>query len=154
MDTFYIVYFIVHFFISILIDSAIALPESLTLPLQKTLLQTQITQNHDFLLVEKPVWLQTFVWVEIILQVPFFAWAAYALAKKNKKAYIACLIYGVEASTTTLGCLGEVAMCSLDFKLKAKLFAIYFPTFLIPLYMTYDFGTRLYRIVGEKSKIK
>lgn len=153
MDTFYIVYFVVHFFVSLLIDSAIALPDKLTLPIQHKLLEIQISQNKDFLLVQKPVWLQTFVWVEIILQLPFFVWAAYALAKKNRKAYVACLIYGVEASTTTLGCLGEVACGDLASGDKLKLLAIYLPTFLIPLWMTIDFSRRLVKIIGE-SKIK
>lgn len=153
MDKFYIAYFLLHVVITLAIDSTIALPRDWVFAFQRQLGDFHIAKNHDLLVASKPTWLKTFVWVEILLQTPFFVWASYDLWKKNKRVYPAVLAYGVEASTTTLACVAEVAVLpQLTTAERLNLVAIYLPTLLIPLYMAYDFFMRISTELTTKAK--
>lgn len=153
MDTFYAGYFVIHFFVTLLVDAAICLPPVLRFRIQDRLLELHLELNNDTLIAERPVWLQAFVWLELIFQAPFFVWAAFRLTRGNRKGcYLACLVYGVEASVTTFACLAEIACdARRDAVTKTRLLAIYLPSFLIPAYMTWDFYGRLKLFVDRKS---
>ncbi|KAK9450376.1 transmembrane protein 6/97 [Limtongia smithiae] len=149
LDFFYFVYFILHIFVTCVVDSAGLLPPSRRAWFQTALLQVQIEQNKDPLMANPPVWLRLYLLVELVVQLPIFIFGAIALYKNSRKVYIALLIYGVNASITTLACLGEIVWgypnAPLTFDERASLFWIYLPTFLIPLAMTIDMVDRMVR---------
>lgn len=82
-DTFYFLYFLLHIPITVLIDSALAIPKEYQLNIQKSLLEFHIGQNKDFLLANPPSWLTVFGWIELVLQLPFFFIGAAALFKSE-----------------------------------------------------------------------
>ncbi|KAK9358641.1 transmembrane protein 6/97 [Lipomyces starkeyi] len=146
LDTFYFVYFVLHIFITLIIDSAGVIPPDSRPTFQKALLKIQIEENKDPLMANVPVWLYTFIGVEVLFQLPVFIGGAWGLYKDYEKTYIALLIYGVNASITTLACIAELAWNE-EFMLsrveRQKLIWIYFPTFLIPLILTVDMAVRI-----------
>lgn len=151
-DRLYVGYFILHLFITLLIDSAIVLPENWVLRFQRQLLDLHVRLNSDLIVQTKPIWLQTFVWVEILFQTPFFVWAALDLTAGNRRVWPAILVYGVEASTTTLACVVESAMLPLGLSERMNLVFIYLPTFVVPLILLVDFFWRIQKKL-EKVKI-
>ncbi|KAK9338957.1 transmembrane protein 6/97 [Lipomyces starkeyi] len=147
LDTFYFVYFVLHIFITLIIDSAGVIPPDSRPTFQKALLKIQIEENKDPLMANVPVWLYTFIGVEVLFQLPVFIGGAWGLYKADfKRTYIALLIYGVNASITTLACIAELAWNE-EFMLtraeRQKLIWIYFPTLLIPLILTVDMAVRI-----------
>ncbi|KAK9235639.1 transmembrane protein 6/97 [Lipomyces kononenkoae] len=146
LDAFYFVYGVLHIFITVAIDSAGVIEHDSRPGFQKALLKVQIEENKDPLMANVPVWLYTFIGVELLFQLPVFIGGAWALHRDYKKAYIALLIYGVNASITTLACIAELAW-NQEFELtggeRQKLIWIYFPTFLIPLILTVDMAARI-----------
>lgn len=156
MDRFYIAYCVLHIFISLAIDAAIALPSDWKHPLQAQILDLHMTLNKDPLLLTPPLWLKGFFWLELIFQIPFFAWAAVDLAKGKKRVWPACLAYGIEASTTTFACLVEILFSTAveSEAVRWKLIWIYAPSLLIPLIMALDFGRRILNVLTAKPKLE
>ncbi|GMM49620.1 Ema19 protein [Starmerella bacillaris] len=154
IDKFYTAYFWFHVAITLLVDAAIALPVKYQFDIQKAMLSTHIAMNNDVLVAAKPAWLQGFVWIELVLQVPFFIWAGIALPKNDIRVYPAILAYGVEASTTTFACLVEI-LSNPDISAADQrgLMGLYLPTFIIPLLMAVDFGLRISKkLKAQQSK--
>lgn len=155
MDKFYIGYFLVHILTTVAVDSAIALPEKWTFPFQTKMLDMHMSMNNDPLIAASPIWLRAFVWVEIVLQTPFFFWAAHDLYKNKKRVYPAIVAYGVEASTTTLACLAEIAFNNtLATDHKVKMLGLYIPYLLIPLLLAVDFSRRIISDLNSAPKLK
>lgn len=153
LDKIYAYYFMIHIPISLLVDSAIAVPPEWWLPFQKTLAGIQINDNKDALFAARPIWLQSFVWVEILIQVPFFAWAAGKLLQGNERVWVGMVIYGIEAAITTFACLIEVFYLEgLTRPEHIKLIGLYLPTFIIPLIIAGDFASRINSRLGAKAK--
>ncbi|KAK9325407.1 transmembrane protein 6/97, partial [Lipomyces orientalis] len=146
LDAFYFVYFILHIFITVAIDSAGILPPDSRPSFQKALLKIQIEENKDPLMANVPVWLYTFIGLEVFFQLPMFIGGAWGLYKDYRKTYIVLLVYGVNATITTLACIAELAWNE-EFTLtqaeRQKLIWIYFPTFLIPVLLAVDMATRI-----------
>lgn len=82
-DTFYFLYFLLHIPITVLIDSALAIPPKYQLDIQKTILEFHISENKDFLLARPPSWLRVFGWIELVLQLPLFFVGAVCLYKSE-----------------------------------------------------------------------
>lgn len=145
-DTFYFLYFLLHIPITVLIDSALAIPKEYQLNVQKSLLEFHIGQNKDFLLANPPYWLTVFGWIELVLQLPFFFIGAAALFKRTTKVYPYMVVYGLEASITTVCCLvtiwveGEAN--GLNYGDIISLIGVYLPTFIIPFYMACEVLSR------------
>lgn len=142
-DRLYVWYFVFHVFITWLIDSAIVLPDRFLSQVQRQLLEFHVRQNSDLLVQTKPIWLQAFVWVELLLQTPFFIWAALDLTAGRTRIWPAILVYAVEASTTTLACLVECALLPLTLDQRINLVMIYLPTFVVPFILLVDFWSRI-----------
>ncbi|KAK9478417.1 transmembrane protein 97 [Lipomyces japonicus] len=144
LDFFYFIYFVLHTFVSVLIDSAGVIPAESRPWFQQVVLKIQIEQNKDPLLRDVPSWLWVFLVVELLFQVPVFIVGAWSLKKNAKKIYPLLLVYGVNASITTLACLAELAWhADLTEDERSNLLLIYLPTFLIPLVMGVDMFFRI-----------
>ncbi|KTB22267.1 putative membrane protein [Nakaseomyces glabratus] len=120
-ENFYYYYCLVHIPITVLVDSSVAVPDKWVL--LPGLVQWHIRQNNDFLLYEKPMWLQLFVWWELVFQLPLFFYFAHQFKKiwalrskdtKNAKAerastkkslYLWLRVYGLNAALTTWICI-------------------------------------------------
>lgn len=77
------------------------------------------------------------------------------LTVDNKKVYVACLVYGVEACITTVACISEVYFLDmLSTAQRTNLLMLYFPTALIPLGIAFDFGQRILQWIPAKEKAK
>ncbi|CDF90900.1 ZYBA0S09-00276g1_1 [Zygosaccharomyces bailii CLIB 213] len=134
--SFFYFYFLLHIPITILIDSAVVIPPKFRIA--GWLLERHIAQNNDFLLCDRPMWLQVFVALELTVQLPLFFQFAKQL-RRNSVPRRSLKLYGLLASTTTLVCIGAILeghypgtaipMTSLD---KGKLVCVYLPTFLLP----------------------
>lgn len=157
LDWVYIVYFVQHIVVTVLIDSTIVIPEHLQFPIQTFLGKYHIETNKDYLLLNPPAWLQSYVWIELIVQLPFFFAGAYYLYLDNKKIYVPSLIYGVEAAITTVGCLAEVVTTdAINTKEKINLSMLYAPILIMTLLMAVDMSFRLLKFIpgNEVKKAK
>lgn len=147
IDRFYIVYFLIHIPITIIIDSCIIIPEEQRFQLQRQFLEFHISSNKDFLLVNLPLWLRVFGLFELFVQLPFFFVGSYMLFKQLKQVYPLMLIYGFNASFTTLVCLVHILCDYQGAGLTAgesyKLAALYIPYLIIPLVMLVDYSFRI-----------
>ncbi|GAV54834.1 hypothetical protein ZYGR_0AS01570 [Zygosaccharomyces rouxii] len=133
---FFYYYFLLHIPITLLIDSAVVLPPKFHIA--GWLLSKQIEDNNDFLLWDRPLWLQAFVTLELAVQLPLF----FQFVKQLRQNHVdsgSLRLYGVLASTTTLVCIGAIleghypgSSIPLSAADKFKLVGIYFPTFIIP----------------------
>uniref|UniRef100_A0A060T2R5 Efficient mitochondria targeting-associated protein 19 n=1 Tax=Blastobotrys adeninivorans TaxID=409370 RepID=A0A060T2R5_BLAAD len=152
-DKFYVAYFVMHLVISVVMDSGAVIPEQYQFGLQRQLNQFHIEQNNDLLMAAPPTWLKSFLWIELVFQVPFFVIGAIGLCKGCKKTYPLILVYCVEAAVTTFGCLAEVSfMDALTTSEKINLAAMYMPMVLIPVVMGIDFYRRILSWIPGKEK--
>lgn len=113
-----------------------------------------MAQNEDFIVLEKPAWFMSFIYVEILFQLPFFVYGGYKLLTKSQTptTYLWMLVYGVNASLTTLACLAEVwAREGLVDSVKYNLLAVYAPFFFISGVIVVDVFQRLQQ---ELTKVK
>lgn len=159
LDKFYLGYFLIHIPITILIDSNIVVPIEYALELSKLILNFHISANHDFLLLEKPVWFQLFGLVELVFQLPLFFYCSYHLYKQQSKSYyVYMIIYGFNAAFTTFVCLGvtyfEGHLHGLTTPQIYNLIAIYVPYLLIPFVIMVDYSCRTSRLLNQKNKVE
>lgn len=161
----YYYYSLVHIPITILIDSSVVLP--LSWQLWPALVDFHVRQNNDYLLFERPLLLQIFVLIELVVQLPMFVYFAYEFRKiwalrtlpedknvkmqlstRTRRLYKYLMIYGINASFTTLWCIYKVctygyypytqeiphrvAGLPLTTQDTINLVMVYLPTFLIP----------------------
>lgn len=65
--------------------------------------------NHDYLMA-RPVapWFQALLWLELLFQVPFFAFATAGFVRKWNAVRIPCIIYGSSAFTSVVPIIMDV----------------------------------------------
>ena len=81
MRRIFIAYFATHVPATILIDSQAIVPDKYVPSFAKSLLQFHIKQNDDFLMLEQPLWLKSFIVFEVLVQLPLF----FVLLRKLRK---------------------------------------------------------------------
>ena len=146
-------YFITHIPITILVDLQILFGEHYPDPLRQVFAWFIATYN-DQLLLNKPVWLQSFIWAELLFQLPFFFVATYGLLFKKNWIRIPSIIYGAHVATTVVPILFEFAhMKIVTQEQKLMLLAFYAPYLLIPLLLTFYMAVNPHPF-GEKKKTK
>lgn len=92
-----------------LVDVAIAVPHEYLTDFQLKFFNYHLEYNNDFLIKASPLWLRTFVWIEVFFQVPFFFVAIYWLIRGQRKtAYPWILVYVIECVTTTIGSIAGI----------------------------------------------
>ncbi|ODQ82094.1 hypothetical protein BABINDRAFT_170629 [Babjeviella inositovora NRRL Y-12698] len=152
LDKFYAAYFLLHIPITVLIDSSLVIPPAHRPLLQQQILKFHFEQNKDFLLVNVRNWLWCFGIIEMVFQLPFFAWAAYRLlGRKGQMLTLTMapgmILYGFNASVTSLVCIVEIVLEGARNGLTQSevwaLVGVYFPTFVIPFVMLLVFTVRI-----------
>lgn len=157
LDKFYLVYFLLHIPITVLIDSNIVVPDEHRLAISKSILEFHISTNNDILLINNPLWFKLFGLVELVFQLPLFFYCSLLLYKQvSKSYYVYMIIYGFNASFTTFVCLGYIyfegiASNMSNFEIY-NLLAIYSPYLFIPLVMLVDYSKRTIKLLNEKVK--
>eukprot|EP00761_Pharyngomonas_kirbyi_P008798 gb/GECH01008810.1/.p1 GENE.gb/GECH01008810.1/~~gb/GECH01008810.1/.p1 ORF type:complete len:151 (+),score=22.15 gb/GECH01008810.1/:1-453(+) len=134
MDTFFGFFFLTHIPATLFIDSQIILPSQYFPQICKNLFQFWVVELDDKLLREKPTWFQSLIWVELLLQFPFFFYASYCclISKKTRSRFYKYfgIIYALETATSMIPILTESLLHS---NKNILLTAAYSPYLLIPL---------------------
>lgn len=130
----FLVYFITHIPISLVLDFQ-ALLGAYYPPILKSLYSWYTAQFHDYLMETKPLWLQSFILAEVVLQFPLFFYFIWGLLKKEyQKIKIPGIVYGAHVATTVWAILAETLVSEKNTtNEKIVLTSFYFPYFLIPV---------------------
>lgn len=151
IDVFYRWYFLIHIPMTAVMDSCLLIKEENRLPIQQFLNDVHISMNKDFLMVDTPLWLKVFGLFELAFQLPLFVIGASMLKSGNKKIYPWMIVYGFNASFTTLVCLvyvwAEGPANGLNVTDMVKLLLVYIPFLIIPAMMLVDYSCRVMRLV-------
>ena len=139
----YVVYFASHIPITLFIDAQALLPSSFFPTAARRLLRWHVQTNEDFLMKDPPIWFQSFIGAELILQVPFFFLALRAFATKTEDRYASLFrVYGAHVATTLIPIIASIASATSFTSpyVRARLLAAYAPYFLIPLSLIFYFS--------------
>ena len=148
----FLVYFITHIPITLLLDLQILLGRYYPTTL-RNVFTWYISVFNDRLLATRPIWLQSFIFAELVLQLPFFFVAVYGISFEKKWIRIPAVVYGSHVATTVLPILAEVAFSTeISFNEKLVLCSVYLPYFLIPAALIYVFGVSADPFAQSKSK--
>lgn len=133
----------------------------------RNLQQWYIEEFKDPLLQNPPVWFKSFLFCELVFQLPFFPIAAYAFFKGGCKwIRIPAIIYSVHTMTTLIPILSTVLLDDFSkasrfrgqgpktFQERLFLIAVYIPYFLIPLILLLFMVRNPYYKSEEKRKKK
>lgn len=147
----FLIYFLTHIPITLCVDLQIIFGQYYPETLQKVFAWYLHTYN-DQLLAAKPVWLQSFIYAELFVQLPFFFAASYALIFKKNWIRIPAIVYGAHVATTVVPILAEFAFHkSITPPQKLQLLGFYAPYLLIPLLLTWYMAVTALPF-GEKKK--
>ena len=154
--TIYLIYFLSHIPITLFIDSQAILPGRWFPALPVDLLGWHIETNHDFLMRTRPDWFRSLVFVEVLLQLPFFVVASRALLARTEARFRAAfVVYGAHTATTMVPILGEIILRGGDaFPTEShrwRLVAIYVPYLAVPLAIARSFAARWPEAPGAKG---
>jgi len=121
----YIAYFATHVPATILIDSQAIVPEKYVPSFARQLLKFHIKQNDDFLMLEQPMWLKSFIVCEVLVQLPmFYVLLRKLLRKEETNIRWMGVGYSSHVMTTMVPILTEIYRRG-----SLTLFLIYFPYF-------------------------
>ena len=134
MRRIFIAYFATHVPATILIDSQAIVPDKYVPSFAKSLLQFHIKQNDDFLMLEQPLWLKSFIVFEVLVQLPLFFVLLRKLRKREENNIrLLGIGYSCHVMTTMVPILSEIY-----WRGSFVLFMIYFPYFFVPLMLLYS----------------
>lgn len=146
LDRIYLWYFIVHIPITILIDSCLVIPRESLLDVQRSIIDFHITTNKDFLLEERPLWLQVFGFFEMAWQLPFFFYAIRSIRHQDVRSYPFMIVYGLNAFLTSLVCFVYVIVEGpshfLTIEEVSRLASLYVPYLILPFVLMVDYIRR------------
>ncbi|KAJ2823263.1 Transmembrane protein 97 [Coemansia erecta] len=142
LDTVFLGYFITHIPTTIVVDVLPLLPTELIPRPLYTLNQFLTTTVGDPFMVIDPlrtdlVWFRSLLVCELLLQLPFFFYAVWALWNKSPQRHLMLLVYGVHVATTMAPILGMLVFGDIDRSCgeRVRLGAMYLPYLVIPLVM-------------------
>lgn len=155
-DGLYVVYFVLHIVVAVLIDSSLAISAQYRTQVQLNCAEWHINKNKDFLLANPPAWLVFCGWIEVLVQFPCFFVFTYAFLKGTaRKWYSWIAVYGLEAAFTTLLCMISIYFHSeengLNTMERNSLLWMYSSTLVVPLAISCDM---FYRISQGKCRQK
>ncbi|XP_059763995.1 sigma intracellular receptor 2 [Balaenoptera ricei] len=160
-------YFLSHIPITLLVDLQAVLPRDLY-PVELRNLQQWYTEEFkDALLQNPPVWFKSFLFCELVFQLPFFPIATYAFFKGGCRwIRTPAIIYSVQTMTTLIPILSTVLLEDFSkascfkgqgpktFHERLFLVSVYMPYFLIPLILLLFMLQNPYYKSEEKRKKK
>lgn len=138
----FLIYFITHIPITLCVDLQVLFgqyyPSSLV-----QLNDWYIATYNDVIIRDKPMWLQSFIWCELLFQMPFFFVATYGLLMQKNWIRIPSILYGAHVATTVIPILAETLTSAQNtIEQKVMLTSFYAPYLLVPLllalYMSFN----------------
>ena len=152
----FLVYFITHIPITICVDLQAIFGRYYPGQLQN-LFSWYLNTFNDQVMKFQPIWLKSFIFAELLLQLPFFIFAIYGLIYKKKILRIPSIVYGSHTATTLIPILSEILFSDiLNFKEKAILTSFYLPYFILPVIIAIYFSLNPdpFKESKERSKTK
>lgn len=71
--------------------------------------QFHVETNHDYMMAKPTApWFAALIWLELLFQVPFFAFATAGFVRQWNAVRIPCIIYGTSAFTSVVPILGDI----------------------------------------------
>lgn len=71
--------------------------------------QFHVETNHDYFMSKPTIpWFEALVWLELLFQVPFFAFATAGFVRRWNAVRIPCIIYGTSAATSVVPIVADV----------------------------------------------
>ncbi|CAN0228562.1 unnamed protein product [Laminaria digitata] len=128
-------FFVTHIIITLLLDVQ-ALPFGDNFPeVLKSLMRFHVETNHDYFMAKPTLpWFEGLIWVELLFQVPFFAFATAGFVRQWNAVRIPCIIYGTAAATSLVPILADVLASDKVTDLQRyKLIGIYLPWLILPI---------------------
>ncbi|KAJ2492424.1 Transmembrane protein 97 [Coemansia sp. RSA 2050] len=162
MDIVYFVYFVSHIPITLLIDAQPLVPAGLVPKALLSLTGFLTDVLGDPFMVVGPrarsdmTWFRSLLASELLLQMPFFFYAAWALWTNCPRRHLPLLVYGVHVATTMIPILGTLYRGDIDRPCgtRAMLAGIYMPYLLIPLAIAYESYTHCAAVLSAAAKPK
>ncbi|ESK97750.1 hypothetical protein Moror_17376 [Moniliophthora roreri MCA 2997] len=163
LDLVYTLFFLVHIPATLLLDLQAIYPKHLVPSALASLQEWYIDFSGDPLISgmarglgnSELRWFQSFVYLEMLFQLPTFIFGAKALIEGKRSIYPLLCVYGASTATTTYPCLLYITdagnagtITTFQYSL---LLSSYIPFFLIPLVMAVDMGYRLSSTVSEEK---
>lgn len=129
----YLIYFLTHIPITLLVDLQAVFGQHYPLYLQD-IITWYVATFKDHLMRDPPVWFQSFIMAELVFQLPFFFVASYGFYHRENWIRTPSIIYGIHVATTVLPILSEILGNTLNtYQERLLLASIYAPYFFIPL---------------------
>ena len=126
-------YFISHIPITLMVDLQVLFHPYYPKVLQEVFLWYKDTYK-DYVLQDEQLWLQSFIYAELFVQLPFFFVAVYGLLNERNWIRIPSIFYGVHVATTVLPILLETLLGTRNTSMeKVILSGFYLPYLMIPL---------------------
>ncbi|XP_070249292.1 sigma intracellular receptor 2 [Myotis yumanensis] len=160
-------YFLSHIPITLLFDLQAVLPRELYPVELRNLLTWYAKEFKDPLLQDPPVWFKSFLFCELVFQLPFFPIATYAFFKGGCKwIRTAAIVYSAHTMTTLIPILctflledfskasGFKGQGPKTLRERLTLVSVYAPYFLIPLMLLLFMLRSPYYRYEEKRKKK
>ncbi|KAL0566459.1 hypothetical protein V5O48_015553 [Marasmius crinis-equi] len=160
LDFIYTVFFAFHIPITLLLDLNAIYPPEFAPAVLTNVHKWYMEFSQDPLMVgmasgkgaNELIWFRSFLWMELLFQIPTFVLGIRGLSKNSPKIYPLLCLYGASTATTTLPCLLHVTKAFYDGALTDMQFGIlisgYIPFLLIPLVMAIDMALRLHKLAS------
>ncbi|CAG8755159.1 8812_t:CDS:2, partial [Ambispora leptoticha] len=136
LDLVYLVYFMTHIPITILIDTYPILPKQLVpdsiTRINQWYKDFTADPNYNF----EPMWFMSFLIIELFLHLPFFFYAINGLVKDSPSLRLPLLIYATETATSTFAVLASLIFehhAALTDEKKYFLISVHLPYLFLPL---------------------
>ncbi|KAJ2781431.1 Transmembrane protein 97 [Coemansia interrupta] len=162
LDRLYFGYFVSHIPITLLVDVVPLFPSE-RIPAFMLGLNRFLTEqlSDPFMVIgttrSDMTWFKSLLACELVFQLPFFFYAAYAIWNRSPARHAPLLVYGAHVSTTMVPILGVLAFGDIERTLNQRLMlgGLYLPYLLIPLSMAFvSFGQCARAISGRQTKEK
>ncbi|OQE18482.1 hypothetical protein PENFLA_c021G10468 [Penicillium flavigenum] len=152
-DLAYLLFFVTHVPIILLIDTVPLLPTFLQTNLSHQLREFYITTYRDKFFEDPPTWFTVFIWMELLYHLPVSIWAARGLLKDHPLVPVHLLVFGIQAFITTLTSLVVVwSWTDRSVAEKQQLTMLYAPYMALGGFMALDMVFRLRDKLMPKTK--
>ncbi|XP_061074099.1 sigma intracellular receptor 2 [Conger conger] len=109
LEIIFFFYFASHIPITLFIDLQALLPEHIYPQTLKDLLQWYAAEFKDPMMLDPPVWFKSFIFCEVLVQMPFFPVATYAFCKGGCRwIRTPAIIYSAHVATTLMPILSYI----------------------------------------------
>ena len=136
-DIFFLIYFITHIPITLVIDAQALIPSHYY---RQSLVDLKYVHIHTFgdeLMNTPPLWFKTGIALELLFQVPYFVYATYCFVVCNESIKLPTIIYCSHVITTVLMIIPELSVRCSNAAMHDLLIVLYSIYLVIPAALLY-----------------